>query len=199
MRLLLKFAMDSLLKRAAPLSSSSSSIVSRWPSRELLREYGLEGGPGVRGFGGPGVRGGAGLANLGGPPMALLENCEGVTLPLRPGVGGARFEGLRIGDSGRPSDGLLGGWAPGPSDWENLDLDTDGVWGAKLGFSVVDRLKLVLPLAYEGVVGEGGKSSDVPEDRLRARCTGRKMPEPGTEVVKYCVPSTAPSFLPRAA
>ncbi len=48
-------------------------------------------------------------------------------------------------------------------------------------------------------MGEGGKSSEVPDERLRARWTGRKIPEPGVFVVKYCVPSTAPSFLPREA
>lgn len=161
----------------------------------MFREYGLD-GPGVRGFGVPTFRGGAGLANLGGAPMALLENWEGVMLPLRPGVGGARLEALRSGDSGRDSEGRRAR-APGPSDWENLDLGTKGVFGLKFGFSVVDRLKLLL--AYEGVVGEGGKSSEVPDERLRARCAGRKMPEPGVVVVKYWVPSTAPSFLPRDA
>ena len=145
MRLDLKFAMESLLVRAAPfgVTSPSSSIVSCWPRRELvLREYGRDGGPGVRGFCTPAVREGAGLANLGGAPIALLENCEGVTLPVRPGVGGARFEALRSGDSGRGSEGRRAR-APGPSDCENWDLDTEGVLGLKLGFSVVDRLKLL--------------------------------------------------------
>lgn len=75
--------------------------------------------------------------------MALLENCEGVTLPLLPGVGGARFEALRTGDSGRGSEGCRAG-APPPRDCENLDLGTEGVLGVKLGFSMVDRLKLLL-------------------------------------------------------
>lgn len=169
MRLDLKFDIESLLVRAAPFdeSSPSSSMVSCWPRRELVfREYGRDGGPGVRGFWMPTVRGGAGLANLGGAPMALFENCDGVTLPLRPGVGGARFDVLRSGDSGRETDGRLGR-APGPTDCENLFLETEGVFGLKFGFSVVERLKL-LP-AYEGVVGEGGKSSEVPDERLSAR------------------------------
>ena len=108
----------------------------------MLREYGLE-GPGVRGFCTPIARGGAGLANLGGAPMALFENCEGVTLPLRPGVGGAKFDALRSGDSGRGSEGRRAR-APGPRDCENFDFGTEGVLGLKLGFSVVERLKLLL-------------------------------------------------------
>jgi hypothetical protein len=137
--------------------------------------------------------------------MALLEKPEGVTLPLLLmlplrltlllGVGGARFEGLRKGDSGREV-GRVGGRAPGPSDWENLERAEGVLSGLKFGFSVVERLKVEL---YKGVVGVRGKSSEVPEERLRARWTGRKIPAPGVEVVKYWVPSTAPSFLPRAA
>lgn len=51
-----------------------------------------------------------------------------------------------------------------------------------------------LPLAllpfkvlWEGVLGVGGKESEalvVADDRFSARWTGRKMPEPGIEVVK---------------
>jgi hypothetical protein len=48
-------------------------------------------------------------------------------------------------------------------------------------------------------VGVGGKSSEVPDERLSARWTGKNIPDPGEVVVKYCVPSTAPSFLPREA
>lgn len=174
--------------RDAPVGviSASSSMVSCCPRRELFREYGLC-GPGVRGFCMPDVRGGAGLANRGGAPIALFEKPEGVRPPFRAGVA-VRF-GLRRGDSGRGSDGRplglncgLGARAPGPTDCENLG--SEGVSGLKCGFVVVERLKLLL---YEGVVGVGGKSSDVPEDRFCARCTGRKMPEPATEVLKYCL------------
>jgi len=46
----------------------------------------------------------------------------------------------------------------------------------------VERLKL----ANEGVVGVGGKVSEdrVGEARLKARWRGRKIPEPGIDVVK---------------
>jgi len=45
----------------------------------------------------------------------------------------------------------------------------------------------ILKLPSEGVVGVGGKDPDdnVGEARLEARLRGRKMPEPGSEVVKY--------------
>jgi hypothetical protein len=151
--------------------------------------------------------------------MALLENPDGVSPPFRAGVA-VRFGGLRTGDSGRGSDGRpfglncgLGARAPGPTDCENLGRD--GVSGLKYGLVVVERLKL---LPYDGVVGVGGKSSEVADERFCARCTGRKMPEPGIEVLKYCLlfccqyarigsaklclfthPSTSPSFFPREA
>lgn len=202
--------------RDAPVGviSVSSSIVSCWPRRELFREYGRC-GPGVRGFCMPEVRGGAGLANLGGAPIALLEKPDGVSPPFRAGVA-VRF-GLRRGDSGRGREGRpfglncgLGARAPGPTDCENLG--SDGVSGLKWGFVVVDRLKLL----YDGVVGVGGKSSDVAEERFCARCTGRNMPDPETEVLKYFLllccqyarqllaaaathPSTSPLFFPRDA
>ena len=78
-------------------------MISCWPSRELLREYG-RGGPGVRGFWNAALLG-PGLLYRGGP--RLFEKPEGVMDPFLPGVG-AR-EGLRAGDSGRGSDGRLGG------------------------------------------------------------------------------------------
>lgn len=124
--------------------------------------------------------------NLGGP-IALFEKAPGVPAPCLPGVGG-KLGCLRKGDSGRGNDGLplglnagLGARAAGPKDWENLGIE--GVSGLKLGFSVVDKLKLLLK---DGVVGVGGRVSDVEEmdERFVARCMGRKMPEPGTEVVK---------------
>jgi hypothetical protein len=118
----------------------SSSIVSCWPMRELLREYGRD-GPGVRGgFCRPDADlGGAGLANRGGAPIALLENPEGASPPFRAGVAvlGAR----RKGDSARGIDGRRAR-TPGPTDCENLG--SDGVSGLKCGFAVVERLK-VLP------------------------------------------------------
>jgi hypothetical protein len=73
---------------------------------------------------------------------------------------------------------------PGPTDCEKFGFGIEGVSGLKLGFSMVERLKL---LWYEGVVGSGAKSDEPPEMRFCARCTGRKIPEPGTEVSKYCV------------
>lgn len=171
------------------VTSISSSMVSCCPMRELFLEYG-RGGPGVRGFCSPAafLGGGAGLANLGGAPIALLENPEGVSPPLRTAVA-VKFGGLRIGDSGRGRDGRpfglncgLGARAPGPTDCENLGRD--GVSGLKCGLLVVERLKL---FRYDdGVVGVGGKSSEVADDRFCARCTGRNMPEPGIEALKYC-------------
>lgn len=111
--------------------------------------------------------------------MALLEKPDGVSPPLLPGVW-VTLGVLRYGDSGRDRDvprrGLV--LAPGPTDCENFGIA--GVLGAKAGFAFVERLKL----AYEGVVGVGGNSSEVLDARLDARWTGRKMPEPGTEVVK---------------
>ena len=53
--------------------------------------------------------------------------------------------------------------APGPTDCENLGFGIDGVSGLKLGFSIVERLKL---LWYEGVVGVGGKSDESAEIRF---------------------------------
>lgn len=153
--------------------------------RELLREYGL-GGPGVRGFWNIEVFG-PGLLYRGGP-IALLENPDGVIDPFLFGVG-ARLGCFRKGDSGRGSDGLLcglntglGARAPGPTDCENLGME--GVSGLKLGLSRVDRLSLP---PYDGVVGVGGSLPvEVGELRFDARCTGKKMPAPGTDVVKYC-------------
>lgn len=157
----------------------------------MLREYGRC-GPGVRGFWSPGAAlGGAGLANRGGAPIALFEKPEGVSVPLRAGVA-VKAGGRRSGDSGRGRDGRpfcclncgLGARAPGPTDWENLG--SDGVSGLKCGFVVVERLKL-LPYVEDGVVGVGGKSSEVADERFWARCTGKNMPEPGIEVLKYCL------------
>jgi hypothetical protein len=59
----------------------------------------------------------------------------------------------------------------------------EGVSGLKFGFSAVEALKLLLK---DGVFGVGGKLSEdsAKEERLRALCIGKKIPEPGTEVVK---------------
>ena len=119
--------------------------------------------------------------------MALFENPEGVADILLPGVGASEGCFLK-GDSGRGKDGLplglkrgLGARAPGPTDCENFGIE--GVSGLKLGLLVVEWLKL----EWEGVVGVGGNVSEVigSDERLMARWSGRKMPEPGTEVVKY--------------
>lgn len=90
---------------------------------------------------------GPGLLNLPGP--ILLERPDGVTEPDREGVG-IRPGVFRIGDSGRGIDGrvlpldwgLNGRAAPGPTDCANRGID--GLSWAKFGFSVVDRLKLLL-------------------------------------------------------
>ena len=100
---------------------------------------------------------------------------------------GARFGCFRKGDSGRGNEGLevdlstgLGGRAPGPTDCENLGSEGVGVLLLKGWWP----LRLKSP--KEGVVGVGGKLSAerVGEARFDARWSGRKMPEPGTEVVK---------------
>jgi hypothetical protein len=118
-----------------------------------------------------------------------------------PGVA-ERLGCFRKGDSGLGREGLpfglncgLGARAPGPIDWENLSIE--GVSGLKFGFSAVERLKLL----KDGVVGVGGKVSEdeLGEARFVARWIGRKMPAPGTEVVKYRMLSTSPSFLPLEA
>lgn len=103
--------------------------------------------------------------------------------PFRLGVGVS--DGcFRYGDSGRGSEGLVGGlsWGlgartPGPNDLEKLG--TGGISGLYMGLSRVEALNL---LPYEGVVGVGGRL--VPGDRFFARWTGRNMPEPGTLVLK---------------
>lgn len=114
----------------------------------MFREYGLE-GPGVRGFAKRPPPLGAGLLYLPGP--TLFEKPDGVTEPGREGVG-ARPGVFRIGDSGRGMEGMegrvlplvcgLGARAPGPIDCANRGMD--GLSWAKFGFSVVDRLKLLL-------------------------------------------------------
>ena len=111
---------------------------------------------------------------------------EGVVEPFRLGVGAS--EGcLRNGDSGRGSEGRAGGLncglgarALGPKDREKLGME--GVSGLYLGLSRVEALNLLL-YEEEGVVGVGGRlESGV--DRFFARWTGKKMPEPGTDVSK---------------
>jgi hypothetical protein len=93
-----------------------------------------------------------------------------VSPPLLAGVAPApRLPFWRYGDSGL-KDGLawdgrlgLGARAPGPTDCENLGFGIEGVSGLKLGFSIVERLKL---LWYEGVVGSGAKSDESAETRF---------------------------------
>lgn len=55
---------------------------------------------------------------------------------------------------------------PGPTDCENFGRGIGGASsGLKLGFSMVDRLKLW----YEGVVGVRGKSDESADTRFCAR------------------------------
>lgn len=111
------------------------------------------------------------------PPGPTLAPKLGFTprvlwLSARPGVGWRLGGCFLNGLSGRGRDGLfglkegLGGLAPGPIVCANLCCGKDGV-------------------------GEGSVSGEfcVPEEgeeRFSARCTGKKMPEPGMEVLKYC-------------
>jgi hypothetical protein len=99
---------------------------------------------------------------------------------VRPGVGARTGACLRIGDSGRGKDGRLALKVglldrTGPTDCENFK-GTPGIGG----------VVLVSPLRCEGVPGVAGKESRESEgdSRRSARCTGRKIPAPGTEVVK---------------
>jgi hypothetical protein len=99
---------------------------------------------------------------------------------VRAGVGAKTGACLRMGDSGRGRDGRLALKVglldrTGPTDCENFK-GTPGIGG----------VVLVSPLRCEGVPGVAGKESRESEgdSRRSARCTGRKIPAPGTEVVK---------------
>lgn len=83
-----------------------------------------------------------------------------------------------LGNDGRDlgrSEGLVG--RPGPTDW--LSFDIDGVGGV---YALTSARPPILNAAREGVVGV--KAVEV-EIRLKALFDGRKIPAPGTEVVKY--------------
>lgn len=101
---------------------------------------------------------------------------------------GARFGCLLSGDSGLGREGRfglnngLGGLAPGPIDCENL--------AGRAGVGGVKAFLVLLPLSVlcEGVCGVPGNESVPAEgERLAARWTGKKMPDPGTVVLKYFV------------
>lgn len=78
--------------------------------------------------------------------------------------------GLNIGE---------GALAPGPTDCENLGMLIGG-----LSFSTIGSF-VALKFENAGVVGVGGNVSEEFVDvRFWALCIGKKMPAPGTEVVK---------------
>lgn len=115
------------------------------------------------------------------PPLTLCD------MLFDADVGG-RLGCLLRGDSGLGREGRFGlniglvGLAPGPTDLENF-AGTAGVGGV-YAFCV----RLPLNVLWEGVVGVPGYESVAPEgDRLSARWIGRKIPEPGMDVSKYCV------------
>jgi hypothetical protein len=154
-----------------------SELSSTKPSLELFREYGRDEGCGVLDLGGTF---GPGLGVKRGAPIWLFENDAGPRDGPRPGVG-TRVGCFLNGDSGLGKDGRclglktgLEGRAPGPTDCENL--------GSVFGGEGSLRLKSW----KEGVVGVGGTVSAerVSDDRFVARCIGRNMPDPGTDVVK---------------
>lgn len=105
--------------------------------------------------------------------LVLAESC-------RAGVGRRSGAGFLNGDSGRGRDGRFGlkvglkGRAPGPTECENLSPELAG--GALCPLTVL----------YDGVLGVSGNESrdTAGESRFSARWTGRKMPEPGIEVLK---------------
>lgn len=149
-----------------------------WPNREPVREYGRAGW----------------LLAVDGREVVVFDSgfLAGVTprpgvLVLaerfRAGVGRRSGAGFLNGDSGRGRDGRFGlkvgleGRAPGPTDCENLSPELAG--GARCPLTVL----------YDGVLGVTGKESrdTAGESRFSARCTGKNMPEPGIDVLKYCV------------
>ncbi len=136
---------------------------------------------------------GAGLEVYLLPPAPFFDTLppkEGRPIGVdRPFDAGSRFCCFRKGDSGRGREGLdLGlSWGlaiRGPTDWLNLCIaGVGGVW-AFMYESPLGALRLNPPA--EGVVGvKLNEAEDKGEERFVARLSGRKIPAPGTEVVKY--------------
>lgn len=73
--------------------------------------------------------------------------------------------------------------APGPTDWESLGTGGVGEPYPSPGPSLPPPWNVA---PKPGVLGVGGKLSELSamDARLEARWRGRKMPEPGTEVLK---------------
>lgn len=149
--------------------------------RDPVREYGLEGTPGVARPEVDALNDGLfGVTPTGGrPPRTLWDRF----FELDPG---ARLDCFLSGDSGLGRDGRLGlniglaGLAPGPTDCENL--------AGKAGVGGVNPFLVLLPFIVlcDGVEGVPGYESVAAEgERLSARWTGKKIPAPGTMVLKY--------------
>ena len=139
---------------------------------------------------------GVGLGAYRGVAAAGFEN-RGAPIDVRPVGVEVAFCAFLKGDSGRGSDGRdLGfnaglGARPGPTDWLNLDVTGVGVaW--ELFSARPPRLKA----ASDGVVGVGGDelNDSVGDALLKALFDGRKIPEPGMDVVKYRVLGRAMSY-----
>lgn len=107
-------------------------------------------------------------------PLEALEAAEGVRSPLRLNFGGATR-----GDSGRGREGR-----------RKLGRGTAGL-------GPIDLLKFAVELR-EGVVGTANVEDAERRLMYLLLFIGTKIPDPGTEVVKYLRPSTSPLFLPRA-
>ena len=130
---------------------------------------------------------GVGLGAYRDPPRVLLDNC-GPANDGRPAGVDIKVGAFRKGDSGLGRDGrdlgFICGLAalPGPTDWLNFDIA--GVGGV---YVLLSARPPILKLPSEGVVGVGGNDPDdrVGEARFEARLRGRKIPAPGTEVLKY--------------
>lgn len=125
---------------------------------------------------------GVGLGAYRGVLIPFLVNFGAPREGLPPGVA-ITFWVFRSGDSGLGNDGRdLGGseglvGRPGPTDW--LSFDIDGVGGV---YALTSARPPILNAAREGVVGVKAVEGEI---RLKALFDGRKIPAPGTEVVKY--------------
>lgn len=115
------------------------------------------------------------------------ENLAGALLGVANiGRGPGVICSLRDGDSGR-SEGLLGFLSPGlverPGPTDLLNAGSDGVGGVKFVEFWLPALRPPIVLGV-GVCGNELEKEAGGESRLTAFVTGRKMPAPGTVVVK---------------
>lgn len=114
------------------------------------------------------------LVNFGAPREGLPAGVAITFWVFRSGDSGLGNDGRDLGRS----EGLVG--RPGPTDW--LSFDIDGVGGV---YALPSARPPRLNAAREGVVGVKESESAGVEIRLKALLDGRKIPAPGTDVVKY--------------